>query len=64
MIHSGQIPWPEGTIHAKASLKEYLLERYPNCLLKTPSDVNHAAPFIYCCNIQLPSLVGLYLKSM
>lgn len=50
--------------HAKASLKEYLLERYPNCLLKTPNDVNHAAPFIYCCNVQLPSLLGHYLKSV
>lgn len=32
--------------------------------LKTLSDVNHAAPFIYCCNVQLPSLLGHYLKSM
>lgn len=63
MIHSGQIPWPGGTIHAKASLKEYILEKYPNCLLKTRSDVNHAAPLVYC-NILLPSLLGHYLKSM
>lgn len=52
------------TIHAKASSKEYLLEKYPNCLLKSPSDVNHAAPLVYCCNVLLPSLLGRYWKSM